>query len=169
MSELKIPKQSTRIYLDFFNRHAEKVAKDLLGRVLVRETGKNSIYVRLEEIAAYEGEAKSMTKGALEQPGTIGVSTKYGKNLVDISTLGICIPSCVTLIAGTLFDRKGLEKHIDGPGNLAKALDIDRTYDGVPLNFVKIWIGGYPVEPEKILKRKLSKVPENCEGYFYFK
>ena len=170
MSELKIPKQQTRVYLDFFKRHADEVAKDLLGRVMIREIhGKPTIYIRLEEIAAYEGEVKSMTKGALEQPGTIGVSTKYGKNLIDISTLAICEPSCVTLIAGTIFERKGDKKYINGPGNLAKALEIDKTYDGVPLNFAKIWIGGNPIDKEQILKRNKSGLPENCKGYFYFR
>lgn len=167
--KLIIPKQSTRVYLDFFKRHADEVAKDLLGRVLVREIGRSSIYIRLEEIAAYEGEVKSMTKGALEQPGTIGVSTKYGKNLIDISTLAICEPSCITLIAGTIFDRKGLENYINGPGNLSNALKIDKMYDGVPLNFAKIWIGGTPIDKEQILKRNKSDLPINCKGYFYFR
>lgn len=166
-NELKIPKQSTRIYLDFFKRHAEEVAKDLLGRVLVREIGKNTIYFRLEEIAAYEGEVKTMSKGALEQPGTIGVSTKYGRNLIDISTLAICQSSCITLIAGTIFDKEN-EKYVRGAGNLSKKLGIDKTYDGVPLNFAKIWIGGNAVEPKEILKRNLSGLPINCKGYFYF-
>ena len=109
--ELYIPKKSSRIQLDFFKRHADEVAKDLLGRIMVRErTGKNPIYVQLQEVAAYEGEMKSMAKGVLESPGTIGVSTKFGKNLIDLSTLDICEHSCVTLIAGTLFDKRGVRE-----------------------------------------------------------
>ncbi len=169
MSEPKIPKQKTRIDLDFFKRHAEYVAKDLLGRVMVRErVGKPTIYVSLEEIAAYEGKVKSMTKGALESPGTIGISTKYGRNLIDISTLDICEYSCITLISGVIFDSRGFRDYVDGPGNLAKTLEIDKKYDGVPLNFARIWIGGDPIDKDRILKRKLSNLPKNCKGFFYF-
>lgn len=170
MTELIIPKSSTRVHMDFFRRNADEVAQDLLGRVLVKErTGKNPLYMRLDEIAAYEGEVKSMTKGALESAGTIGVSTKYGKHLIDISTLDICEYSCITLIGGTLFDGRGFREIINGPGKVSAALEIDKTYDGVPLNFAKIWIGGEPVIADDILKRNKSGLPENCKGYFYFK
>ena len=131
--------------------------------------GRYPLYMRLDEIAAYEGEVKSMTKGALESAGTIGISTKYGKNLIDISTLDICEYSCITLIGGTLFNSKGVIDTYHGPGNVAKVLEIDKSYDGVPLNFAKIWIGGNPVNKENVLKRKKSGLPENCKGYFYFR
>ncbi|MEK6872157.1 MAG: DNA-3-methyladenine glycosylase [Nanoarchaeota archaeon] len=170
MSELIIPRPSTRVHMDFFQRHADEVARDLLGRVLVKErAGKSNLYVRLDEVAAYEGVVKSMTKGALEIPGTIGVSTKYGKNLIDLSTLSICEASCVTLIGGTLFDGKKSVEKIKGPGKLSEVLEITKNYDGVPLNFARIWIGGETVGNDKILKRNRSGLPENCKGYFYFR
>jgi len=167
---IEIPKSSSRIHMDFFRRHAQEVAQDLLGRVLVRErVDKPTLYVQLQEVAAYEGHTKSMTKGALESVGTMGVSTKFGKYLIDISTLDICKYSCVTLIGGNLFDARGLRQVVNGPGKLSKALEIDKTYDGVPLNFAKIWIGGESVDAERILKRNKSGLPENCKGYFYFR
>ena len=177
MSELIIPKKSSRVALNFFKRHAEEVAKDLLGRVFVSETNRRNIYLRLEEVAAFEGEAESELKQSMSSrypgiyfyPGTLSVSTKFGQNLIHISTLDINKPSCINLIAGTLFDKKCYEEYINGPGNLSDALEIDKSYNGVHLNFNKIWIGGESVEKSRILKRNRSGLPENCKGYFYFK
>ena len=168
--KLKIPQRKTQLDLDFFEIHAIDVARDILGRTLVRErTNKPTLYLRIEEVAAYEGQLKSTSKGILESPGTLGISQKYGKNLIDISTLAICEPSCITLIGGTLYDRRGIREHIHGPGNLSRALEIDKTYDGVPLTFAKMWIGGEKTEKHQIKKRNLSNTTENCQGYFYFR
>jgi len=172
MSELIIPKKSTRVDLDFFKRHAETVAKDLLGRVFVREVGRKTLYLRLEEVAAFEGDIEKMRKrykGVLEYPGTLAISTQFGQDLIHISTLGLGEPSCVNLIAGTLFDKQGYEEYVNGPGNLSLALEIDKDYNGVLLNFNKFWIGGLAVEKNRILKRDKSGLPENCKGYFYFR
>ncbi len=174
---LQIPKSSTRLYLDFFARASEEVAKDLLGRVMVNERkGKSPLYVQLTEIAAYEGivgddieKAKKRHKNLFYSNGVLGVSSAYGKCLIDIGTQGLCEPSCVTLIAGILFNKRGISENLQGPGNLSEALEIDRSYDGVPLNFGAIWIGGFSVDQSQIQKRNKSNVPENCKGFFYFR
>lgn len=176
MPKFIIPKKSSRVNLDFFKRHADAVAKDLLGRVFVSE-GRKNIYLRLEEVAAFEGEAESELRqsmfsrypGIFAYPGTLAISTKFGQNLIHISTLDINKPSCINLIAGTIFDKKGYKEYINGPGNLTYALKIDKSYNGVHLNFHKIWIGGQSIEESQVIKRNKSGVPKNCKGYFYFK
>ncbi len=175
--ELVIPKKSSQIYRDFFERDAETVARDLLGRVMVQERPKkSSLYVQLSEIATYEGivgddleEFQKKHSNLFYGPGVLGVSTAYGKHMIDIGTKDLCDSSCITLIAGYVFNRKGFRKHTQGPGNISRALDIDGSYDNVPINFGGLWIGGEPVNPDEILIRNKSNVPENCKGFFYFR
>jgi len=177
VDKLYIPKESSKIHMDFFNRDSETVAKDLLGRVMVHKRGsKSPIYVQLNEIAAYEGfpgndedKARKKHGNLFMSPGVMGVSSAYGNYLIDVGTRNKDEASCITLIGGDLFDRRGLREQAKGPGKLSKALEIDSSYDNAPINFGQLWIGGEPIEENQILKRNKSKVPENCIGYFYFK
>ena len=90
--------------------------------------------------------------------------------MLDISTDRICRPSCITLVGAILLDRVGKEKKmVQGPGNLACALDIDKDYNGLPIEISPVWIAGEPIEKSRILSRQLSGLPENCRGYFYFR
>ena len=172
-----IPRKSSQIHRDFFERDAVTVAKDLLGRVMVQERGsKPSLYVQLTEIAAYDGivgkdleAAQKKNPNLFYAPGVIGISTVYGKHLIDVGTQGLCKPSCVTLVAGNLFDKRGLREKLQGPGNLSKALEIDSDYDSSPINFGQLWVGGDAVDADRIKQRNKSNVPTNCKGYFYFR
>ena len=110
-----------------------------------------------------------MSEGALYAPGMMSISTKYGKNLIDIATLGICKPSCITLVGGTVYDERGRVDQVKGPGNLSAALGIDREYDSFPIDMFPIWIGGQPVDAGKILQRNRKLPSTNCRGFFYIK
>lgn len=164
-----IPEPSSRLHLGFFARHAEDVARDLLGRVIViNRKNKDSLYARISEVAAFEGKEDSMYNGALYHPGLIAVSTKFGKQMIDISTLRPHAPSCVTLIAAEVLSRDNQEL-VKGPGNLTSALKIDSQYDGLSIDSEAVWIGGESVDSSVIRKRNLSGVPANCKGYFYIR
>lgn len=175
--QLIIPRKSSQIHRDFFKRDAVTVAKDLLGRVMIQERkNKSSLYVQLTEIAAYKGivgknlkEAQKKNPNLFYGPGVIGVSTAYGKYLIDVGTEGLCKPSCITLIGGNLFDKRGLREKLQGPGNLSSALEIDSDYDSSPINFGQLWIGGEAVDEDRIKQRKKSNASVNCKGYFYFR
>jgi|TARA_Y100000310_G_scaffold159352_1_gene158917 DNA-3-methyladenine glycosylase len=166
-----LPEYSTRIDTKFFARNSKTVAKDLLGRTLVREIpNTTTLYARIQEVAAYEGSQEdSMSKRVLSAPGTLIVSTKYGKRLLDIATSKIGKPSCITLIAATISDKRGKSELVHGPGNLTKILEIDKNYNGLPIELSPLWISGESIKEEKILKRNLSNLPKNCKGYFYFR
>jgi 3-methyladenine DNA glycosylase Mpg len=167
---LEKPKKSSKLGLDYFEQRPITVAKGLLGRVLVRERiGKSPIYSEIKEVAAYEGSTDSMSEGAKYSPGSVSISTKFGKNLIDISTLAENRSSCVTLIAGNLFDARGYRETAKGPGNLSKALEIGTELDNTPLNSSYLWIGGNPIDPKNIIKRKKTKVSKNCKGFYYFR
>ncbi len=152
----------------FFARDPEIVAKELLGTYIIRVVRADRILRgRICEVAAYEGRAKK-THDVVDYPaGTLGVSTKYGKHLIDIATGKRDDSSCVTLI-GALFECDS--ELIQGPGNLSKVLEVDRQYDGSPINGQDLWIEKdphYKPTEVEVKKRDKSGLPENCRGYFY--
>lgn len=166
---MEIPKYSSRIDRGFFARDSRTVALDLLGRVLVVQQPKDVYYAKICEVAAYEGKTKSTAQTAIYYPGTVGISMKYGRHLLDISTDKSDKPSCVTLISA-LVENGEEERLIEGPGNLTKALGIDNRYDGVLIDSSPmLWIGGVNIDRGLIKERKRSGFSENCKGYFYFR
>ncbi len=166
-----IPKRSERLSELFFARDVITVAKDLLGRTLVRERPRGAtLYAKICEVAAYEGNTEeSMTEGASYAPGTLSISTKYGKRLLDIATDRTGKQSCITLIAGLVGDKRGVRELVQGPGKLTAALEIDKDLDGLLLRDSPLWIGGQAIEEEEILERRLANTPFNCKGYYYFR
>src|SRR3989344_9476480 len=112
----------------------------ILGRVLAVEHEQRTLYARIQEVAAYEGTTEYMTEKANLAPGTLIISEKYGRKLLDIATWELCKPSCVTLIAGTIRDGRGLREFAQGPGNLTYSLGIDDSVDSLPLAKSSVWI-----------------------------
>ncbi|MCP6719617.1 MAG: DNA-3-methyladenine glycosylase [Patescibacteria group bacterium] len=154
---------------DFFMQEPTDVAKGLLGMNLVRVLpSRREIRGRIQEVAAYKGEADSVSDVAYYGPGIIGVSTKYGKHLIDIATESEGVPSCVTLI-GAFFQWGKERQLVHGPGNLSRALKIDGSDDGVPIVCNDLWIDPSVESVGEIYTRNLSNIPENCLGYFYIR
>ena len=166
--KLYIPKRSERLSPDFFARPAQDVAMDLLGKTLVVERAQGCpLYARLHEVAGWEGETKTTSEGASYEPGILTMSTKFGNKLIDISTSQAGEPSCVTLIAGQVYDRVGDREFSQGAGNLSATLEIDHLlHNGHQIDQRPIWIAGQSVAPSEV-KQRNKAAPENCVGYFY--
>ncbi|MFF3205775.1 DNA-3-methyladenine glycosylase [Streptomyces sp. NPDC002962] len=136
----------------FFDRPVLEVARDLLGRHLVRTTPDGPIVLRLTEVEAYDGpndpgshayRGPTARNGVMfGPPGHVYVYFTYGMwhcmNLV-------CGPdgtaSAVLLRAGEIVEgaesarKRRLSARNDkelakGPARLATALDVDRALDG---------------------------------------
>ncbi|MFI5967849.1 DNA-3-methyladenine glycosylase [Streptomyces asoensis] len=136
----------------FFDRPVLEVARDLLGRLLVRTTPDGPITLRLTEVEAYDGPndpgshayrgPTARNEVMFGPPGHVYVYFTYGMwhcmNLV-------CGPrgtaSGVLLRAGEIVEgadrarKRRLSARNDkelakGPARLATALDVDRTLDG---------------------------------------
>ncbi|HEY0220789.1 MAG TPA: DNA-3-methyladenine glycosylase [Candidatus Paceibacterota bacterium] len=113
----------------FFDRNSLIVAKDLIGKFLVREVeGKKERYL-ITEVESYEGfkdKASHAHRGQTPrntpmfgEPGTIYVYLTYGMHFMLNITCGkVGYPSAV-LIRGTDI--------ISGPGRLTKKLKIDKS------------------------------------------
>ncbi|TFG01008.1 MAG: DNA-3-methyladenine glycosylase [Promethearchaeota archaeon] len=143
--------QLKRLPRDFFKRTTEGIAKDLLGRSLVRRTKKGDMITKIIETEAYLGpndkachtynyKKTKRTKTMYERPGTIYVYLIYGMyHCLNVITEPKGEP-CAVLIR-ELYPIDGIElikenrsvkigknykNLMDGPGKLCMALDITK-------------------------------------------
>ncbi|MFX1454734.1 MAG: DNA-3-methyladenine glycosylase [Promethearchaeota archaeon] len=141
-----------RLKRPFFNRNTERVARDLLGKLLVRETDFGRIVGEIIEVEAYLGpddkashsynyKKTERTKVMYDKPGTLYVYLVYGMYFcLNVITEAESIP-CAVLIR-QVFPIKGIElitenrkiqagnnyKNLtDGPGKLCMAFNITKN------------------------------------------
>ena len=149
-------------YRRFFRRSAEEVAKDLLGRYLVRETKDLSLVGRIIQTGAYEeGTETPSREGMLYTPGTIFVMPFRGSHFLNIATDRSREPSCVLVRRVVL--SKGV---VYGPGKVGDFFEIE-DLDGL-LFEDEFQLLGDPVDPRKI-KRQTRGISDNCLGYYSLK
>lgn len=152
---------------EFYARAPQYVAQELLGRQIVRLFDKGEVRGIIKEVSAWDGQTNSASEGMTNAPGIISVSTKFGKNLMDIATGVEGSYSCITIVAAE-FDWLGNGHTLQGPGNVTQALKIDRSFDGTPIfNNNLVYIVGEKIEPQDVKTRNKKNVPSNCQGFFY--
>jgi len=155
----------------FYSGDTLKIAKSLLGCVLVRRIGKKEIRGVITEVEAYIGEddlASHASKGRTPrtelmfgQPGYAYVYLVYGMyHCFNVVTGKKDFPAAV-LIRAVKVD--GIEyKKTNGPGKICKIFEIDRSLNGEDIaNGGLIWIekGG------SISKEKVSVFPRIGVAY----
>jgi DNA-3-methyladenine glycosylase len=141
-----------RLSREFFVRETETVAKEILGKYLVRKTKQGNMVGKIIEVEAYLGTSDKAchaynnkktekTKIMYEAPGTLYVYYIYGiYSCLNFITEKKGVPCAVFLRA--LFPIDGIEimkKHrtvklgknyknlLDGPGKLCQALNIAKN------------------------------------------
>lgn len=138
----------------FYQRPTRRVARDLLGKLLVRKTGGEISILRLTEVEAYLGvvDPACHTFGGRRTPrtevmwgeaGHAYVYFVYGMyHCLNAVTVGEGAPEAVLVRGGVpvaggelmLARRNGRKDAIaDGPGKLCQALGIDRGDNGADL------------------------------------
>lgn len=144
----------------FFNRHTVTVARELLGKYLVRKIGSRTIAAKIVETEAYHGpydRASHASRGKTERtkimfgpPGSVYVYMIYGMYY------------CLNFVSG----REGFPAAVliravalprgRGPGKLCRELKIDRTLNGADVYNWKLWVEdrGEKVNPRFIRKGK---------------
>lgn len=141
---------------DFFDRNAEFVAPDLLGKFLVVEHDGNAEACMITETEAYIGPedlASHSSRGRTKrtdvmfgEPGHWYVYFIYGMyEMLNIVTGPGKHPSAVLI--------RGVEGHY-GPGKLTKAMRIDRSINTKPASRkTGVWIEdrGFKVDPRSII------------------
>jgi len=133
----------------FYTRPTLKVAKDLLGKYIVRKIGKRKLEGMIIETEAYIGpkDKASHAYGGKITPrnkaeyfigGHIYIYLVYGMYWqLNISTYKSGKPECV-LIRALDSNLKGIA---DGPGKLCRYLKLDKSFYGEDLTKSKrIWL-----------------------------
>lgn len=131
-----------RLSYDFFHRECLEVARDLVGKVLVRQTEEGQLRMRISETEGYCGEAdtachahKGRTKRTevlYGQAGTIYVYLCYGIHwLLNIVTGEEEDPQAVLIRACV---------DAPGPGRLTKALQITGELNRTSIEGQALWV-----------------------------
>ena len=130
-----------RLERDAFNRPTLQVARDLLGKFIVRRRGARRIEAMITEVEAYKGpqDRACHAYGGRRTPrveplyaegGTVYVYLVYGMHwLLNFSTAGRDRPEGV-LIRAILPDSDREQTPIIGPGRVTRYLGIDKRFDG---------------------------------------
>jgi len=163
----------------FFARHAEQVAKDLLGKTLVRMVGNKTYKAIIVETESYHGTqdpASRAFKGKNKisalmwhHPGTIMIYNVHKYKMFNIVTGNFDEPSAVLIRA---VEPLNFDMRCCGPGLLTIALAIDNKLHGqsvVNNKAISIIDGG--IKPFKVATSLRIGVTEDLERHqrFYIK
>jgi len=147
----------------FYSRNTKIVAKDLLGKILIHETGEGVCKGKIVETEAYLGKndpgsigckkIKNIPKTLLKPPGHAFVYFTYGNHWMfnilakNPGILGAVLIRAVEPLEGIeLMKRRRTTNNIknlaNGPGKLTKAFGIDKEHDGLDLTNSDLYIEG---------------------------
>jgi DNA-3-methyladenine glycosylase len=142
----------------FFDRPADRVARDLLGAALVVRAADGRLtrhvvfeteaYLGAHDLACHGSRGKTQRNATMFGPaGHWYVYLCYGMHwMLNVVTGGEGVPAAVLI--------RGVGEYV-GPGRLTKALGIDRSFDGRPANRrAGLWLesGGIAV-PRRLIER----------------
>lgn len=164
---------SRRLKRNFFARKPEVVAKELLGKILVRKVGKRVLSGRIVEVEAYlngDEAAHSFTgiskrnQSLYKGGGHLYIHTQRHHTLMDIVTDKEGVPGSVLIRAlepieglDLMRQKRGRENPhelMSGPGKICEALDISLAFDGIDTTTPKAEV--YIEEAPPISKRQVG-------------
>lgn len=149
---------------EFFNRPTLVVARDLIGKTLVRRIGRQTRRYKITEVEAYVGPhdlACHSSKGRTPrtevmygEAGRFYIYFIYGMYwMLNIITEDDC-PTGILI--------RGVEG-ISGPGRVTRALSIDKTLKGkLAIPQTGLW---FEDNGEKIPRRKIKRTPRIGVSY----
>ncbi len=123
-----------RLEKGFFNRSAGEVAKELLGKILVRRFGSKLLKAKIVETEAYFGESDpasravqngDLRKTMLMVPGTILVYGVHNNWLLNFVTKEEGKAEAVLIRA---LEPLNFDLNTKGPGLLTKAMKVDKKF-----------------------------------------
>ena len=174
---------------DSYKRTTEVVARDLLGKLLVRTDSDGEVVVRLTEVESYLGidDPACHTFGGRRTPRT---ETMWGEaghayvyliyglhNCLNVVTVGPGKPEAVLIRGGVVENglelvrarrgpKVGERSLTDGPGKLCQALAISRLDDGIDLcaadSALRICDDGFEVQESQV--QRLPRVGVDYAG-----
>ncbi|HEY4502635.1 MAG TPA: DNA-3-methyladenine glycosylase [Candidatus Paceibacterota bacterium] len=153
--------------IPFFSRPVLQVAPDLLGKFLVRRSGRHEVFSMITETEAYDGErdlacharnGKTLRNEPLyERAGTIYVYFTYGMHwMLNVVTGEKGYPAAVLI--------RGLED-VTGPARLTKKFDIDKRLNKKKLGKISgLWIEDRGVVVKKCDIKKTPRIGVHYAG-----
>ena len=136
----------------FYRNSPEEVAEKLLGKLLIRKTGRDTLIGRVVETEAYFGKNDPASRAAvsrkweekmLREPGKTFIYCVHNNWMLNIiahpaGEAGAVLIRAVEPLKGADFMMKmrGVKKCenlTSGPGKLTRAMKIDRALDNVPV------------------------------------
>jgi DNA-3-methyladenine glycosylase len=153
-------RRARRLTRKFFERPTLIVARELLGKVIVRRIGKQKISMKIIETEAYIGEKDlasharfGKTKRNAVMYGPAGVWYPYfiyGMHwMLNVTPEGLDEPAAVLIRAGVMLE---IEMPIKGPGTLTKTLRVDETIYGKSATSGDLCIEDRGDRPKKIIR-----------------
>jgi DNA-3-methyladenine glycosylase len=155
----------------FYARNTIIVAKELLGKLLIRQTEGRKWIGRIVEVEAYIGEEDPAchafhgftprTQIMYGPPGHAYVYFTYGMYfMLNVVTEKEGFPAAVLIralepISG--FSSKDA-KPASGPGKLCRAMEIDKNLNGVSLQGKELYLARNPGRPPKLGIRWSSRI-----------
>lgn len=146
---------------DFYNRDPTAVARELLGKQIIRRTDQGLCRGRILETEAYLAQRDSACHASRGQnrkntsmfgpPGHAYVYVIHARHCLNFVTEAVGRPSAILIRAIEPLEgielmqvRRGTDRLLDlarGPARLCEALDIDRRHDGHDLTLgQELWV-----------------------------
>lgn len=152
---------------DFYNRKTLKVARDLLGKFIVRNYRGRKICGMITETEAYAGEddlASHASRGRTPRtrvmfgpPGFAYVYLVYGMHcMFNIVTEKEGYPAAVLI--------RGIEK-CQGPGRMSKYLKITKSQNNIDLTGNELWLEDRGLEIRSSQIKKAPRVGIDYAGH----
>ena len=165
---------------EFYLRNGLDVARDLLGKIIVREINEEKFFFRIVETEAYlgpedkgahsyGGKITPRTKPLFEEGGITYIYLIYGMyHCLNVVANKMNVPHCILIRAVEPLDEKSfifskanrqikskkLEDLTNGPGKLCKALKIDKTLNEIDVTKKGPLYILEGIKPEKIVMDK---------------
>lgn len=177
---------------EFYNRNTIKVAKDLLGKVIVRNTNKDHVLGRIVEVEAYKSGEYDKASHARSRC-TDRNKVMFGKNGFSYVYLAYGIYSMFNVVAknntedaGAVLIRglepiKGIEcmkrnrtaktdkELTNGPGKLTKALFIDKKCNNIDLTKKgELYITNFEKRKEQVISSSRIGISLDIEKQWRF-
>ncbi len=164
-----------RISKHFFNRPADVVAKDLLGKILVRKIGKKLLKAKIVETEAYFSEEDPASWAKLgKRKDNVHMWSEGGTILVKNVHMYLMLNFVVGKKgeAGAVLIRAlepiNFEGRCSGPGLLSREMKIDKSFNGKNIFEMKEIFIEDDLEKVKVEKSFRVGVRNDLEEHFRF-
>lgn len=152
---------------EFFSRSTKIVAKELLGKILVRSINGRKLRARIVETEAYFGKEDPASRASKRRTSTFEIMWQEAGRILVYNVhkyIMFCIvtgekdkPEAILIRA---LEPIGYDLRLNGPGLLTNALRIDKSYYGKSISELEdLWIENSD-DPLEIVETKRIGVKE---------